>query len=115
MLNRWAYQPGEKQDGGCLPFALAYCATHPGSQLILVTWALRNGKLSCHAFVEDHGTVSDNMHPDCLTVWGKDPLGWAGRLGYNTRGLHLFRSIDFDHQTAEDKHVIEVLKKTVRS
>lgn len=101
-------------DGRCLPFAISYCQSHPGSHLILVTWPLRGGKLSCHAFVENRGAIVDNKHPDRHTVFGNDPVRWLGAIGYSLEGAKLFRVIDFDSQSAEDKHVIEVLKRTVQ-
>jgi hypothetical protein len=53
-------------------------------------------------------------------VWG--PYGsclrrlsggfWIRHIGKLDLSWHILRSIDFDHQTAEDRHVLEVLKKT---
>jgi hypothetical protein len=104
---------GVTHEGQCLPFALGYCRAHRGCELIVITEPLRGDKLGAHVFVHDGTAVLDNMHPDRVTTWGNDPIKWANQLGACTRGVRLFRRIDFDHQTADDKHVIEVLQRTI--
>jgi hypothetical protein len=121
MLNGWAYAcPGQGVQGGCLTYALAYCAAHSGCKLIIFTGPAHSTKianaLQAHAIVKDGEAYTDNMHPRPTRMQGASPIGWCYTIGGGSdwQEWHLFRTIDFDHQTAEDKHVIEVLKRTVR-
>jgi hypothetical protein len=95
MLNGWAslpsMSPGERHSGGCLPFAVDYCQRHPGCQLII-------------------GVYVDNMHSR-VNVAHMSRIGFLNTTG--EFGWRIFRVIDYDHQTADDRHVIEVLKRTV--
>jgi hypothetical protein len=117
MLNGWALLPGERHEGGCLSFAVAYCQGHPGSQLIIAVHDARSthakNALEAHAFICDHGAYADNLHPRPARVQGMSPIGFlnCNGMGFDTT-WRVFRTIDFDNQTAEDRHVLEVLKKT---
>jgi len=113
--------PGENHEGGCLSFALAYCQGHPGSQLIIAVHDAHSthakNALEAHVFVCDHGSYADNMHPRPTHAAGMSPIGFlnCNEMGGNRSfridtTWRIFRSIDFDHQTAEDRHLIEVLK-----
>jgi hypothetical protein len=95
MLNGWAILPGQGVKGGCLPYALAYCATHSGSQLIIITTPHRSGSLSAHALARTKdGRYTDNMHPVTGAATNRTPTEWADGDGVWT----VFRVIDFDHR-----------------
>jgi hypothetical protein len=114
MLNGWAslpsMSPGERHSGGCLPFAVDYCQRHPGCQLIIGVHNIDPQHLGAHAFVCDHGVYVDNMHSR-VNVAHMSRIGFLNTTG--EFGWRIFRVIDYDHQTADDRHVIEVLKRTV--
>jgi hypothetical protein len=116
ILNGWALLPGERHEGGCLPYALAYCASHPGCSLIIFVHDEPSTRvanaLGAHVIVSDHGAYTDDLHTRPEHYTGVSPLGWIHHTGKLDLSWHIFRSIDFDHQTAEDRHVLEVLKKT---
>lgn len=113
--------PGERQNGGCLTFALAYCASHPGCKLIVFTGPAHSTKmanaLQAHVIVKDGDSYADNMHPRPTRMQGASPIGWCRSIGGGSdwQDWQLFRTIDYDHRSAEDCRVIEVLKKTVRA
>lgn len=105
--------PGERHEGGCLPFALAYAAKNPDAKIVIVTYPTSPGKLAAHAFIHLGGWLCDNMHPDLRAARGDSAVGWAYDLGYRTFGLSLFRTIDLNNLLPGDLEVIEYLKRTV--
>lgn len=105
--------PGERREGQCLPFALAYAAAHPGSKVVIVTYPTSPGKLAAHAFIHRGDWLCDNLHPTERPAIGSSAVGWAYDLGYSTQGLKLFRTIDPAQMGAEDVRVLEYLKRTV--
>jgi hypothetical protein len=114
MLNGWACLPGQNAKGGCLPFAIAYCQGHPGSQLIIAVRPRPGApaNLEAHAFVHTAAGYLDNLHPRPDSQNGRSALGFMCSCGMNGIEWHIYRVINYDCQSAEDRHIIEVLKKT---